>query len=75
MRVARSSEPVELEVIARSREGRLELLVRDNGGNAAAPPPRGERVGLSNVSERLRLHYGDEASFEAAPRAEGGSPI
>jgi two-component system LytT family sensor kinase len=70
--VARSSEPVELEVIARSREGRLELVVRDNGGNAATPPPRGERVGLSNVSERLRLHYGDEARFEAAPRAEGG---
>jgi two-component system, LytTR family, sensor kinase len=70
--VARSSDPVQLEIAASEEEGMLALVVQDNGGNADAPPPRGARVGLANVTERLRVHYGDSGRLDAHARAEGG---
>jgi len=70
--VARSSDPVQLEIAAWEEDGMLALVVQDNGGNADAPPPRGARVGLANVTERLRVHYGDAGRLEARPRNEGG---
>lgn len=70
--VARSSEPVHLEVIARAQAGTLSLEVRDDGGNAAGPAPPGTGVGLRNVSDRLKLHYGDQASLIAGGLSEGG---
>jgi two-component system, LytTR family, sensor kinase len=70
--VARSSEPVELEVSARESDGRLELIVQDDGGNAEAAPARGARVGLANVAERLRVHYEGNAALSSGPRESGG---
>lgn len=70
--VARSSDPVQLEIAASEADGMLELIVQDNGGNADAPPPRGARVGLANVTERLRVHYGDAGRLDARPREQGG---
>ena len=70
--VSRSSDPVELDVVASAENGRLDLLIQDNGGNADAPPPRSSHVGLANVRERLRVHYGAAASFDAHARDEGG---
>ena len=70
--VARSSDVVELEVVASARDDRLELIVRDNGGNADAAPVKGGHIGLTNVSDRLRVHYGDAAQLDAGPRPEGG---
>jgi two-component system, LytTR family, sensor kinase len=70
--VARSSDVVELEVVASARDDRLELIVRDNGGNADAAPIKGGQIGLTNVSDRLRVHYGDAAQLDAGPRPEGG---
>jgi signal transduction histidine kinase len=44
----------------------LRLTVRDSGvGHAATTPfdPPGEGLGLANVAQRLRAHFGDEASL------------
>jgi two-component system, LytTR family, sensor kinase len=70
--VARSSEPVHLEIIARENDGKLSLEIRDDGGNAADGDPKGTQVGLRNVSKRLKLHFGDDGRFEAGRRPEGG---
>ena len=70
--VARSSEPVHLEIAAREAGGRLALEIRDDGGNAVEAGPSGTRVGLSNVARRLALHFGDAARLDAGPRPEGG---
>lgn len=70
--VARSSDPVQLEIIAAAVDSRLELTIRDDGGNADSAPAKGARVGLANVSERLRAHYGSEGMLDAYPRDGGG---
>ena len=70
--VARSSEPVHLEVIGRAEQGRLSLEIRDDGGNAEGAAPPGTRVGLRNVADRLRLHFGDEATLVTGPLPGGG---
>ena len=62
-----------LKIIASRKNGRLELLVRDNGDglpskmdlNAVAG------IGLSNTKSRLRHLYGEDCRFELNP-AEGG---
>jgi two-component system LytT family sensor kinase len=70
--VGRSSAPVHLEVIARDRDGRLSLEVRDDGGNAVDGALSGTQVGLRNVAERLKLRFGDKGSLDAGRRREGG---
>jgi two-component system, LytTR family, sensor kinase len=70
--VARSSEPVHLEVIARIEGARLLIEIKDDGGNAGDGAPKGTRVGLRNVADRLRLHYGEEASLTTRKIPEGG---
>jgi LytS/YehU family sensor histidine kinase len=52
----------------------LHVTVRDSGvGHAASTPfdPPGEGLGLVNVSQRLRAHFGDDASLaiDGAPGA------
>ena len=71
--VARSQAPVRLEVIAHAEGGMLVLEVRNDAGDAdAPPPPGGTRTGLRNIANRLQLHYGVAASLAAAPRPDGG---
>lgn len=65
-----------------SMEGdRLRLSVTDDGpgwaalNGANAPPepgPNGNRVGLANTRERLRVLYGEQQSFEVRNREQGG---
>ena len=70
--VAQSTERVRLAIAARERDGKLELRVTDDGGNAVEGAAGGEGVGLENVGRRLSLHFGDEAWFEAGARDGGG---
>lgn len=69
--VARSSEPVAIEIAASAQGGRLELVIRDDGGNADAAAGHVPNIGLSNVRERLRTHYGEQAALEVG--GEGGT--
>jgi hypothetical protein len=70
--VARSEKAVHLEILAAAQSGRLALEVRDDGGDAAVPGAEGANVGLANVAERLRVHFGKQAWFRAGRRPEGG---
>lgn len=64
--VARSTAPVRISLAAAARNGHLELIVEDDGGNAELEAGKGTRVGLSNVSERLSVHYGNAARLQSA---------
>lgn len=68
--VARSTAIVKLSIRAREVGQALELIIEDDGGNAEASTAKGTRLGLSNVTERLRAHYGPAASFHAS-RTDG----
>jgi sensor histidine kinase YesM len=49
-------------VIARESEGRVAITVADDG-RGFSDEGGGTGIGLKNVRERLRLAYGDAASF------------
>lgn len=68
--LARSSRRVTLKIAAREDSGRLCIEVSDSGGGDEGEAP-GDGVGLQNVADRLRLHFGDAASFECGA-ADGG---
>ncbi|TXC64499.1 sensor histidine kinase [Sphingosinicella ginsenosidimutans] len=70
--VARSLVPVRLDVIARDEHGLLSIEVRDDGESAPGPIPPGTSIGLINISERLRLHFGDAGRLAAGRRSTGG---
>jgi hypothetical protein len=70
--VARSTSAVDLNIVARALEGRLQILVEDDGGDARESEVNGGQLGLINVAERLRAHYGEAAALEASPRPSGG---
>ncbi|PWE16842.1 hypothetical protein DDZ18_11670 [Marinicauda salina] len=77
--VARSSEPVRIEIRAqREGDARLRLEVTDEGATTASGAIAGGAtvssagVGLSNIRARLNALYGDDAELVAGPRPEGG---
>lgn len=47
----------------------------DHGGVPPDSAPRGNRVGLANTRDRLRVLYGDKQSFELRNRSEGGFAV
>ena len=65
-----------VRVQARVEEGRLRLLVEDDGsGIGTVPTPAGTGVGIANVRERLAAHYGKHARLEVAGRPAGGTVV
>ena len=56
-----------IRISARSREQKLELVVTNDVGG---PRASGTGIGLVNVRERLRLHYGDQFEIAAGPAAD-----
>ncbi len=70
--VAQSTRRVCLSIIAREVGGKLRISVKDSGGNAGAITGNGLGLGLQNVAKRLKIHFGDEAEFQAGPTADGG---
>lgn len=59
--LARTADPVLVEIRAARDGGELVLQVRDSGGAGAPPQPSGLGVGLRNVEARLRGAYGPAA--------------
>lgn len=69
--LAQSDGRVTLKIAASNDYGRLRIEVGDSGGTGERPAS-GAGVGLRNVANRLKLHFGDEASFDCGPTAGGG---
>lgn len=70
--VSRSTGAVQLQIVARRLGDQLEVVIRDDGGDAEPCLSKGARLGLRNVSERVRMHYGDSGRFQGRPDPEGG---
>lgn len=70
--VARSTELVRLSIRVRRVDCQVEIVIEDDGGNAAEVMPKGANLGLSNVTNRLHAHYGTSASFHASATKSGG---
>jgi len=71
--VSATTERVELSIRARRLDGgrmQLDVTNRALGGRskkAGAPTHQGTGLGLANVSERLRAHFGDRADVRFGP--------
>jgi signal transduction histidine kinase len=63
-----------VSVTARAAEGRLCIVVADDGEGLGAPRRRGGNgVALDNIRERLATRFGAAASLELLPRDGGGT--
>ena len=75
--VSATTERVELSIRARRLDGgrmQLDVTNRALGGRskkARAPTHQGTGLGLANVSERLRAHFGDRADVRFGPIVGG----
>jgi two-component sensor histidine kinase len=69
--VARSEGKTCIRIRARLDGPALEIVV-ENDARAERPGSGGEKIGLRNVSERLRSRFGDEAGLTSGPLPEGG---
>lgn len=74
--VARTRDTITLTVRAAEKEGKLCLLVENDGGEVAPEAVDGDGsstgVGLTNVCQRLTARFGSDASCEFGPRDGGG---
>ncbi|PAX09611.1 sensor histidine kinase [Sphingomonas lenta] len=72
--VSPSREPVTIRIDARRARGGLRIEVADDG-RALAPALGGTGLGLRNVSDRLKLRFGEEAEMMSGVRNEGGFSV
>jgi two-component system LytT family sensor kinase len=75
--IAHRIEGGQIEIEARVVGDSLEITVADNGPGCANLPvqgglPAGSGVGLANISDRLRVLYGERSSFGIHNRPGGG---
>lgn len=63
--VARSEAPTRIFIHSRVDGPMLEITV-ENDALTSGPVSRGENIGLRNVSDRLRMRFGDEANLVTA---------
>ncbi len=66
-----------LHLAARTQDGRLHLVVRDNGPGFPADfaPERAGGIGLRNTRARLAQHYGAASTLELAAAPGGGAEV
>jgi two-component system LytT family sensor kinase len=70
--VSRMAGPCAILFRARRDNGRLRLSLENDAPVAASDMPARRGVGLTNTLGRLRLHYGDDFTFDYRDRMEGG---
>jgi len=58
----------------KSKGGELEINVEDNGVGCSLKKIK-EGVGISHVKERLKLHYGSDASFDIWSEPNVGTKV
>jgi LytS/YehU family sensor histidine kinase len=57
---------------AQRNNGRLRLSLENDSPAVPADRPTRRGVGLTNTLDRLRLHYGEQFTFDYRDRAQGG---
>jgi two-component system LytT family sensor kinase len=70
--VSRTRHPVTLRIRAQEHQGKLRLVVEDDGDPMDDGPIEGTGVGLRNVRDRLAARYGAEGQSLWGRRPEGG---
>ncbi|MCI0693164.1 histidine kinase [candidate division KSB1 bacterium] len=72
-----SLQSTEIAISSRKENGRMKLIVRDNGPGIADAPGeiRNNGVGLSNTAERLERLYGRNHRFHFRNMREGGLEV
>ena len=70
--VARSTKPVHVSIEAFAKDDRLHLVVADDGPGLDDSSGGGFGIGLSNVRDRLRARFGDNARVLSGRGEEGG---
>lgn len=75
--VSKREEGGTIEIDARQRDGKLAIVVRDDGPGCTDFGKRGNGhgVGLANTRERLQVLYGDGQRFELSNREPHGLEI
>jgi two-component sensor histidine kinase len=65
---------VTVQIRAHAEDGRLHLIVEDDGTGPTLPRAEGNStgIGLRNVRERLAARFGDEAALICGPGVQGG---
>jgi len=58
---------------AQRNDGRLSLVVEDDGAGLPSDAPPREGIGLSNTRERLRASFGDDQELTLRSRSGGGA--
>ncbi|MEZ5695701.1 MAG: histidine kinase [Sphingomonadaceae bacterium] len=69
--VAPTRHPVSVTISAREEYGRLVITVCDNGPGASAKASNGFGIGLANVRDRIEARFGQEATINSGPTAQG----
>jgi hypothetical protein len=64
-----------LWIKARLNQGKMELLVEDDGVGFGNSPYSGSGTALENCRKRLELDFGKEGKMEIAPREAGGTAV
>jgi two-component sensor histidine kinase len=70
--VSRSRRPVTIRIRAQEQQGKLQLIVEDDGEPVGEDGVHGTGVGLRNVRDRLAARYGAEGRSLWGRRPEGG---
>lgn len=68
--ISRRREGGEILVRVTHEDGEVRVAVQDDGPGVSDQP--GTKTGEANLRERLRIVYGDRASFDSGPREAGG---
>lgn len=74
--VARTRDTITLIIRATEKEGKLSLIIENDGAEVDPEQPNGDDastgVGLTNVCQRLTARFGSNASCNFGPRNGGG---
>jgi len=70
--LARSEDRLTVRIAACARGDEVEIVVEDDGKAGPGAGGTGLGLGLRNVEARLRAHFGDGGTLDAAPLPAGG---
>lgn len=73
--VSRASRPVIITLSARENDGKLQIIVRDDGDAIPDDERKGNGIGLANVRDRLAARFGEAANIQWYKAAGNGFTV